>query len=113
MIVKFVITCSERYLPTGAQLRAARTRIRSDFVFARLNSFAREYLHALRRAASGLRLVRGAQAAAGLKPQGLLDNPVFQRVKGNDNQSAAGRKRLHRVGDKLIQSVQLAVDRYP
>src|SRR5262245_38771333 len=98
-------------LPTGAQLRAARARVISDFSSARLKATAREYLHALYRSASALRLVWRAHATTRLKPHSLFDDPIFERVKRNDHQPSIRFERVYSVGDKSIQPFEFAIDR--
>src|SRR5262245_27903058 len=49
---------------------------------------------------------------ARLKPEGLFDDPVFQRMKRNDHKPAAIFQSVDRVGDKSIQPFEFTVDRY-
>ena len=48
-----------------------------------------------------------------LEPEGLFDDSIFQRMKRDDCQTASWFQHVNRIGDKLIQIVQLSIDRNP
>jgi hypothetical protein len=50
---------------------------------------------------------------ARLKPEGLFDYSILERMKSDDYQPPAGLKQINRIGDKSVKSIKLAVDRNP